>query len=760
MRVQAIRQQTFARRVRFALIAPALMAAVPAAMAQAAPPPAAAGSAAPGTLQTVTVTAERRAENIKDVPSSVSTLSGEKLDVLASGGQDIRLFSGRVPSLNIESSYGRAFPRFYIRGYGNTDFRANASQPVSLVYDDVVQENPQLKGFPIFDLARIEVLAGPQGSLFGRNTPGGVVKFESAAPEIGATDGYGSVSFGTYRTANLEAAKSIPLGAQWAARAALLVQHRGDWVDNTHAPGPTQHTEGYDDRAARLQLLYKPASDFSALFNAHARNLDGSARVFRANIIKPGTNDLVDGFEPSKFSTDGRNEQAVQTYGGSARLRWLLGDYALNSITGYETVHTYSRGDIDGGFGAVFAPPSGPGKIPFPSETAGALHGHRQFTQEVRVESRYAGPVNWQAGVYYFNEKFTNDSFSYNSLAGGVQNTTNGDLSDVQKTTSYAAFGSLKYDATSDLSLRAGLRYTHDRKQLVSDASRLAFASSKANGTSADLSNSKPSGDLSALYKVTPDTNVYARVATGYRGASVQPASAFGSQSIAGQETTTSYEAGVKADLLDKRARVSASVFHYDVKNLQLTEVGGGSNSNTLKSAKKASGQGFELSLDAYVLPTLLVTASGSYNNTRIKDPDLTVSGCGGGCTVLNRPAGGGQFFIDGNALPNAPKWLANVTARYGIPTASGGEYFVYTDWAYRSKVSFFLYESTEFTGKAYVEGGLRAGYLWNDGKYEVAAFARNLTNKVVVTGGIDFNNLTGFINDPRTFGVQFKAQF
>ena len=760
MRVQAIRQQTFARRVRFALIAPALMAAVPAAMAQTAPPPAAAASAAPGTLQTVTVTAERRAENIKDVPSSVSTLSGEKLDVLASGGQDIRLLSGRVPSLNIESSYGRAFPRFYIRGYGNTDFRANASQPVSLVYDDVVQENPQLKGFPIFDLARIEVLAGPQGSLFGRNTPGGVVKFESAAPEIGATDGYGSVSFGTYRTANLEAAKSIPLGAQWAARAALLVQHRGDWVDNTYAPGPTQHTEGYDDRAARLQLLYKPASDFSALFNAHARNLDGSARVFRANIIKPGTNDLVDGFEPSKFSTDGRNEQAVQTYGGSARLRWLLGDYALNSITGYETVHTYSRGDIDGGFGAVFAPPSGPGKIPFPSETAGALHGHRQFTQEVRVESRYAGPVNWQAGVYYFNEKFTNDSFSYNSLAGGVQNTTNGDLSDVQKTTSYAAFGSLKYDATADLSLRAGLRYTHDRKQLVSDASRLAFASSKANGTSADLSNSKPSGDLSALYKVTPDTNVYARVATGYRGASVQPASAFGSQSIAGQETTTSYEAGVKADLLDKRARVSASVFHYDVKNLQLTEVGGGSNSNTLKSAKKASGQGFELSLDAYVLPTLLVTASGSYNNTRIKDPDLTVSGCGGGCTVLNRPAGGGQFFIDGNALPNAPKWLANVTARYGIPTASGGEYFVYTDWAYRSKVSFFLYESTEFTGKAYVEGGLRAGYLWNDGKYEVAAFARNVTNKVVVTGGIDFNNLTGFINDPRTFGVQFKAQF
>src|SRR6188474_304113 len=136
----------------------------------------------PGQLDEVTVTAERRSENIHDVPSSVSTVSGEDLDVLTTGGQDVRLLAGRVPSLNIESSFGRAFPRFYIRGYGNTDFRLNTSQPVSLVYDDVVQENPILKGFPVFDVDQVEVLRGPQGSLFGRNSPAGVVKFESAKP--------------------------------------------------------------------------------------------------------------------------------------------------------------------------------------------------------------------------------------------------------------------------------------------------------------------------------------------------------------------------------------------------------------------------------------------------------------------------------------------------------------------------------------------------------------------------------------------------
>src|SRR5207244_6557533 len=103
----------------------------------------------------ITVTAERRSEDIKDVPNSVSAMRGELLEVLNSSGQDVRMLAARVPSLNIESSFGRAFPRFYIRGLGNTDFDLNASQPVSLLFDDVVQENPILKGFPIFDVDQI-----------------------------------------------------------------------------------------------------------------------------------------------------------------------------------------------------------------------------------------------------------------------------------------------------------------------------------------------------------------------------------------------------------------------------------------------------------------------------------------------------------------------------------------------------------------------------------------------------------------------------
>src|SRR5688572_3490304 len=199
-----------------------------------------------GQLQEVTVTAERRAENIRDVPNSVSTVSGEDLDVLSTGGQDVRLLAARIPSLNVESSFGRAFPRFYIRGYGNGDFRLNASQPVSLVYDDVVQENPILKGFPIFDLEQIEVLRGPQGTLFGRNTPGDVVKFDSVEPSSDF-GGYVNLSEATYNIANIEGAINIPLGEDWAARFSGLYQHRDDYVGNS-LTGDDDIYEGYNDR--------------------------------------------------------------------------------------------------------------------------------------------------------------------------------------------------------------------------------------------------------------------------------------------------------------------------------------------------------------------------------------------------------------------------------------------------------------------------------------------------------------------------------
>jgi len=707
-----------------------------------------------GQLEVVTVTAERRAENIRDVPSSVSAVSGENLDVLATGGQDVRLLAARIPSLNVESSFGRAFPRFYIRGYGNSDFRLNASQPVSLIYDEVVQENPILKGFPIFDLEQIEVLRGPQGTLFGRNTPGGVVKFDSVRPssEFG---GFVSVSEATYNTANVEGALNIPLGEGWNARFSGLYQHRDDYVGNALTDEDDLY-EGYDDRAARLQVQYERGEDFSALFNLHARNLDGTARLFRANIIEPGSNDLIDGFdEDSPIFADGANRQELNIFGGSIRLRWDFGDLALYSITGYESMDAYSRGDIDGGFGCGFCTlPNGPGFIPFPSETADAVPTLDQITQEVRLESQLEGALNWQAGLYYFDEDYDTEFFSYDSLGGGVQNQY---LRANQTNQAWAVFGSVTYDVTPEFEMRAGVRYTNDEKDFFTGTPEGFAFPDPSLPTTASLSDSNVSWDLSGMYSLSADVNLYARIATGFRSASVQPAGPFGNQSVAEPETNTSLEVGVKADLWDRRANLSFNVFRYEVKDQQLTAVGGANNTVRLLNAKETVGQGAELDLQAYLTPQLLLTLGASYNDTEINDDGIAVATCFA-CTVTD-PVAGGLAVIDGNPLPQAPEWITNLTLRYGRPLGNG-ELFVYTDWAYRSQVNFFLYDSIEFTGKELLEGGLRVGYDWSDGKYEAALFGRNITNEVVAVGAIDFNNLTGFINEPRIFGVQFRAQF
>ena len=707
-------------------------------------------------LEVVTVTAEKRVEDVQEVPESITTIDTEKLDEMKAGGDDIRFISGRVPSLLVESSFGRTFPRFYIRGLGNTDFDLNASQPVSLVYDDVVLENPILKGFPVFDIDQVEVLRGPQGTLFGRNTPAGVVKFDSKKP-TDTTDGYVDFSYANLDSAKFEAAIGGALAPGWSARFSFLDLHRDDWVNNT-APGRHDSFGGYDEQAIRAQLQFKPSDAFTALLNVHGMNYDGSAILFRANIIEPGTDDFVPGFKRDEISIDGQNFQRIQEAGANLHLTWDFGSMELASITGFDRVHTLSHGDIDGGYGASFAPPYGPGFIPFPSESADGLPFHRQITQEVHLASKETAPLDWIVGVYYFNENIRIDSFDYNTLAGSVQD---GYAVQKQMDISSAVFGSLGYEVNDQLKLRGGLRYSRDDKTWVGER----FVSPIGGGAIGPLyespSAARSTGDLSAVYTANKDMDFYARVATGYRAPSIQGRLLFGdSASVSKVETVTSGEIGVKSRLFDNRATISFDLFDYEMKNQQLTAVGGTTNFAKLVNAKKTDGHGFELDAQAYLTDQLMITAGTSYNFTKIKDPDLYITPCGSGCTVLDPEItrdGTTLALIDGNPLPQAPKWIANVTARYSIPFREG-EFFAYTDWAYRSKVSFFLYQSVEFQGKPWVEGGLRFGYAWDGGKRELALFGRNITNKKAITGGIDFDNLTGYVNEPRIYGVQFRA--
>ena len=718
-------------------------------------------------LEVIQVTARKRVENAQEVPVAVSALQGDKLDAYSSAGMDIRFMNAKIPSLSIESSYGRTFPRFYVRGLGNTDFDLNASQPVSLVVDDIVQENAILKGFPVFDVARVEVLRGPQGTLFGRNTPAGLVKFDSVKPNQ-EFDGFSSVSYGTNNSIDFRGAVGGGLTDNLSARVSVLWQDKEDYIDN-RAPGFEEDDilGGYTDRAARIQFLYEK-DDFSALLNYHVRNMEGTPIPFYANAIKTGSNELVDGFDADEVyhNAAAREFQVVDSQGASLKLEYDFTNYTLTSITGWESAEVNSRGDIDGGY------VGGPGVIPYQSESESGLPDHNQYTQELRLSSNFASDFNYQTGLFYFDESVTIENFGYDTLAGG---SLNGYVNQQQDTKAWAVFGSVDYTVSDDLKLTAGLRYSDDEKDFVAVRKIVPANLNECNfdlmqcqtdiTRTENASDDHISWDLSASYKLTDEVNLYGRIANTFRAPSIQGRITFSDElTKADSETVTSYETGIKSDVLDGRGRVNASVYYFNMKDQQLTAVGGTTNTTSLLNADKTTGYGFELDTEWVLTDELNATFNLSYNNTELKDDSISIpvpSRVSDGLLTITDPMVDGNAIIDGNSLPHAPEWISNLTLRYSKELADG-EFFTYADVSYRSEINYFLYESVEFEGKALTEVGLRSGYAWADGDYEyqVAVFARNLFDEQQSIGAIDFNNNTAMVNEGRFVGAEFKVNF
>ncbi len=262
--------------------------------------------------------------------------------------------------------------------------------------------------------------------------------------------------------------------------------------------------------------------------------------------------------------------------------------------------HGFSRGDIDGGVAGV-----GPGFIPFDSDTQDGLDSLNQFTEEVRLASTSEGPLTWQTGAFYFHTDYVDTTVGPTGFPPST--------SVRQKNDSWAIFGQGSYAFTDQFSVTAGLRYTSDDKDLI-------VASAPANNTS--VSDEKVSWDLSAMYKFTPAVSVYARVADGFRGPSIQGRNiAFGAPpSVAQSETNLSFEAGWKTELLNDTLRFNGAVFQYTVDHIQFTAVGGAGNLVQLINADKGKAYGFETDVEYVPIPNLVLTGGFSYNHTKIDD--------------------------------------------------------------------------------------------------------------------------------------------
>ncbi|MBB4086015.1 TonB-dependent receptor [Sphingomonas carotinifaciens] len=740
-------------------------------------------------LEDITVTAERRSESLNRVPVSVAVVGGADLRSFQTGGEDILALSGRVPGLYAETTTGRIFPRFYIRGLGNIDFYLGASQPVSVIQDDVVLEHVVLKSNPAFDVAQVEVLRGPQGSLFGRNTTAGIIKIDTIKPTQ-TFQSRATASIGSYNTMHLDAGVGGPIIKDVLAfRVSALIQHRDDWIDNTYA-GPSldgtltpreNAMGGFTERDVRLQLAFTPTDRLSFDLSGHARWYDGTSTVFHRAALKRGSND-VSGEPRDRIALDeGRdNPQSYETQGASLRANWDMGAASLTSITAYERTSGFSAGDTDGGAAANF-PVNGVANGY--GLSLGRVRDLDQWTQEVRLASNGTGPFRWQVGGIYFDSRDTTDFYqrrflllpAYNPLQPGNPNTNNPDnwVRLRNTNTSWGVFGQVSYEVVPDLTITAGGRISEDSKR-----TRLVKAPGRPDGgvvyrgrTDVSLSDTQPSWDLSALYQVNPDLSVYVRAARGFRGPTIQGRSAvFNSDfTTADSEKNLSFETGFKSNLFGNTLRLNASAFAYRVSDIQLN--GNDADGNgVLFNADKAVAYGLEA--DAQWLPVrnLALSAGVSLLHSEIRDSRVYAQVCALNgqvvCTVqdptITRTIFGAPAVlaqIDGNPLPNAPEYNVNLAARYDVPLADDSKVFISTDWNIQGFTNFVLYKTKEFNANGNFEGGLQVGYAAPNDDWQIAVFARNITNEKNLKGVIE-NYMAAVFNEPRIIGVTLSGKF
>jgi iron complex outermembrane receptor protein len=736
-----------------------------------------------GVLEEIVVTAQKREEALQDVPISVATTQGENLNAMFSGSDDVLALSGRVPGLYAESSNGRSAPRFYLRGLGNIDFDLAASQPVSFIMDEVVMENVVLKSFPLFDVNNIEVIRGPQGTLFGRNTTAGIIKVNTRRPGD-ETSGYAKASWAENNTINVEGAIGGGLTDTLSARISALHRSRDNWITNGHTG--EESLGDYTDTAVRLQALWEPTDRFSALLSVQTRQLEGTSSIFRANVFTPGSADLNQNYTRDLVYYDGgdNNPQEYDSTGATLNLTWDFDDASFNSITSVQSADGFSRGDIDGGvvnIGSFPTPPAGitfadidvfgipsrtwPGPIFTPSVTQDGADTN-QVTQEFRLASDTEGPFNWQIGMFYFDSDLTvtTESFaSFGFVPGSRQ-----DTQIEQQNKTWAVFGQGSYDVTDNLTLTAGLRYTDDEKdfqvlqfgQLWLDIGIPTFLAAPIN-----VQDDQLSWELSANYVMNSGQSLYGRVSSGFRAQTIQgrDVAFLETPSVAEPETIMSFEAGYKADLLENRLRLNIGVFAYEVDDMQLSIIGGATNTNQVVNSDKGEAVGFEVDFQWLMTDNLLVSGGMAFNDTELNDPNLFTAPCGSGlCTVLDpvNPNNAAQVSVDGNPFPRAPESTYNIEIRYSVPMGSDSELYFLTDWVWYGKINMPLYEAVEFKTKNQFEGGLRIAYRNNASGLELAVFGRNITDEENVLGFIDFSNNTGFVNEPNVWGVEASYEF
>ena len=735
------------QRQSFAIKTSVLSQAVAAAIALGAMPTfAAQGDEESVSLQAVTVTATRRAESLQKVPVAVSVVDGEQLERDNRNG--VASIVQQVPSLNFRTGASNKDTSLFIRGVGTISTSPGVEPTVATVIDGVVYGRPGQATLDLLDLERIEVLRGPQGTLFGKNASAGVLNIVTKAPTEETHD-YIDQSYysGNESRTRFGIGGSLIPDTLKGSLTTLFGSYDGN-VDN-RANG--HEVNGYNRKGVRGKLEFTPTDDLTLTLAAdYMQSHDDAPNGVVSKALTPAFAGALAPVSASGHSrdiaSDYRSHVEDINKGLSAQLDWNLGDYTLTSITawrGWDNTQ-WQDGDRLATITSAF-----PG-----TEDKGDL-SYDQYSQEVRLASPKGEFVEYVGGLFYMHGK---DDETYRRTLVTPTGSQRGVADYTTTSDSYSAFGETTLNFTSRLRGIAGLRWTHD--DLEYDHRRVSTSATTVSGiqpgtrSSGSVDEDGWSGRLGVQYDLSDDVMAYVTYSRGYKGPAynvflnMQPRDTDALK----PETSNTWEAGIKASAWDNRLTTNVAVFHSEYDNYQANFFDTVANQvvTRLINAGSVSTEGVELDYALQATQNLKLSGALAYTRARI-DQFSCPAGAAASCNV------------DGKTLPYSPDWKSYVRADYSIPLANGLDVELGTDYSWQSEVQYDISQNPDTKQGAYGIWNASIALADYTNGWRVALLGKNLADKSyspMLASGSGYIYRAVPRDDERYFGVQLRKDF
>ncbi len=753
---------------RLPLVA-ALLAALPA-LAQQSPP------ADTGQIETITVTATKRPQLLQTTPIAISVLNGAALE--QDNVNTLAAVTAQAPTVNFRTNASNKDTALFIRGVGTISTSPGVEPTVSMVIDGVVTGRPGQATMDLLDIDRIEILRGPQGTLFGKNASAGVINIVSKAPGKD-TERYVDLSFfqGNERRLRMGASGELKEGMLRGSISAMTAKYDGN-VTNVF---DGSKVNGYDRQGLRGRLEMTPTRDLKvSLIADYSKAKDttptgvvtnttttayATGVVTQNPLFAAAVAPVVPAADNRQINSDTGTDVADVNSGVSAQVDWQLGSgLQLTSITAYRGWTNLQHQDQDrlGMVYKQFAGTADVGNLAF-----------RQISQELRIANTKGSFVDYVAGLFFIdgkdNERYERDvTRCANSVAValpsglipcsvGTTTVDNGIAVYGTHNKSASAFGEGTFNFSSTLRGIAGLRYTSDDLSYYHQRTATAAGIPGVGATQPELDGSTSkhafSGRVGPQWEITPDVMTYLTLSRGYKGPAYNVF--FNMTTLQtnalNPETSNSVEVGLKSMLLDRKVRLNVAVFdtQYDNYQANVPDLVNGAIVTRLINAGTVSTKGVEAEAQARVSSALSLTASVANIIARVKN--------------FNCPPGAAlSCNINGQPLPFSPDWKTNLRAKYTMPLAGKLLMDFGADYSWQSKTNYDLAQSPDAVQPAYGIFNASVGLASTDG-WRVAILGKNLGNRSYATflqnSGTNINRYVPR-DDQRYFGVSARYDF